>query len=134
MRIGIPIWNGRVSPLLDTAQRLTVVEAAAAGPDVREEVPLLPPPLSLRASQIAAMDLDLLACGAVSRRLAGMLESAGVCVAPWIAGNADEVIRALASGEFDRSRFEMPGCGCARGRGKGRRERMHRGRRGREER
>jgi predicted Fe-Mo cluster-binding NifX family protein len=134
MRIGIPIWNGRVSPLLDTAQRLTVVESAAAGPEVREEVPLLPPPLSLRASQIAAMDLDLLACGAVSRRLAEMLESAGVRVAPWLAGDADEVVHALESGEFDRSRFEMPGCGCSRRRGRGRRGRMQRGQRGREQR
>jgi len=120
MRIGIPIWNGRVSPLLDTAQRLTVVDSGVTGSDVRHDVPLAPPPLSHRAAQIAALDLDLLVCGAVSRRLAGMLETSGVSVSAWVAGDAEEVLRAVSSGELDRPRFEMPGCCRGRG-GRGRR-------------
>ena len=75
MRVGIPIWNGRVSPVLDTAERVVVVDTEAG--EVREEVALEPRRLPLRAARIAELRLDLLVCGALSRPLAEMLAAAG---------------------------------------------------------
>ena len=129
MRVGIPIWNGRVSPVLDTAERVVVVDTEAPPGDVREEMALEPRRLPLRAARIAALHLDVLVCGAVSRPLAEMLAAAGVPVRPWIAGDLEEVLQALTTGQLDRPRYRMPGCCGGRGRGEGR-GRAHRGRTG----
>jgi predicted Fe-Mo cluster-binding NifX family protein len=129
MRVGIPIWNGRVSPVLDTAERVVVVDTEADAGEVREEVALELRRLPLRAARIAELRLDVLVCGAVSRPLAEMLTAAGVPVQPWISGQVKEVLGALTAGQLDRPRYRMPGCCGGRGRG-GRRGRTHRGRTG----
>ena len=129
MRVGIPIWNGRVSPVLDTAERVVVIDTGDETGEMREEVPLQPRRLPLRAARIAELQLDLLVCGAVSRPLAEILAAAGVRLEPWIAGEVDEVLGALTSGQLDRPRYRMPGCCGGRGQGRGR-GRPHRGREG----
>ncbi len=128
MRIGIPIWNGRVSPVLDTAERVVVVDTEGAAGRAHEEVALEPLRLPLRAARIAELHLDLLVCGAVSRPLAEMLAAAGVPLEPWVAGELDDVIDALSNGRLDAPRYRMPGC-CRRGPG-GRGRRNQRGRSG----
>ena len=126
MRVGIPTWNGRVSPVLDTAERLVVVDTGAAAGQVREEVALEAIRLPLRAARMAELQLDLLVCGAVSRPLAEMLTAAGVTLKPWIAGEVEDVLEALSTGRLDRPRYRMPGCCGGPGRGSGR-GRIHRG-------
>jgi predicted Fe-Mo cluster-binding NifX family protein len=122
MRIGIPIWNGRVSPVLDTAGTLAVIETDFAGSRLSEEIRLEAAGIPARAGRIAELRLDLLVCGAVSRPLAELLVETGVPLCPWIAGEVDEVIEAAASGRLDRPRYRMPGCcgGANRRRGRGR--------------
>jgi len=127
MRVGIPIWNGRVSPVLDTAERVIVVDTEAGANAVREEVALAPQRLPLRTTRIAELRLDLLVCGAVSRPLAEMLAAAGVRLEPWISGEVEDVLGALTTGQLDRPRYRMPGCCGGRGQGRGR-GRSHRGR------
>lgn len=129
MRVGIPIWNGRVSPVLDTAERVMVVDTGAAAGKVPEEVALDPQRLPLRAARLAELHLDLLICGAVSRPLAELIAAAGVPVQPWIAGEVEDVLQALTTGRLDRPRYRMPGCCGGRGRGRGR-GRTYRGRGG----
>lgn len=133
MRVGIPIWNGRVSPVLDTAERVVVVDTEAEPGEVREEVALEPRRLPLRAARIAELRLDLLVCGALSRPLAEILAAAGVRLEPWISGEVEDVLGALTTGQLDRPRYRMPGCCGGRGQGRGRGRgsgRIHRGRTG----
>jgi hypothetical protein len=129
MRIGIPIWNCRVSPLLDAAQRLIVVETDSAGGLAREEVALGALRLPLRAARLAELRLDLLVCGAVSRQLSELLEASGVPLEPWVSGGIEEVLQAVTCGRLNRSCYRMPGCCDHGGRG-GRRRRSQRGRAG----
>ena len=125
--IGIPIWNGRVSPVLDTAERLVIVDTGAAAGRARREVALAQRQLPLRAARFAELGLDLLVCGAVSRPLAELLEAAGVSVEPWVAGDVEEILQAVTTGGLDRPCYRMPGCCDGRGRG-ARRRRTQRGR------
>ena len=129
MRIGIPIWNDRISPVLDTAERLVIIDTGAAAGQARKEVALAQRQLPLRAARFAELGLDLLVCGAVSRPLAELLEAAGVAVEPWVAGDVEEVLQALKTGRLDRACYRMPGCCEGRGRG-GRRRRAQLGRAG----
>jgi predicted Fe-Mo cluster-binding NifX family protein len=128
MRIGIPTWNGRVSPVLDTAERLLVMETTAPDDPAPSEIPLGPGPPAHRALRIAELELDLLICGAVTRPLARYLESLGVPLCPWVSGATEEVVSALEAGRLDEPRFMMPGrCGRPKGR---RGERRRRGTQG----
>lgn len=134
MRVGIPIWNDRVSPVLDTAERLLIVDTGAAAGQAREEVALQSTRLPLRAARLAHLGLDLLVCGAVSAQLRELLKAADVPVESWVAGDVNDVLKAVATGVLDRPRFRMPGCGRGRGAGgQGRNCRRRSGAQGRNE-
>ena len=115
MKIGVPTWRGVVSPVLDTAERMVIVEEGAGGEATRREVALRAAALPRRVTEIARLELDVLICGAVSRPLAEMLVAGGVTLVPWIAGDVEEVLAAFADGRLEERRFLMPGCGGGRG-------------------
>ena len=114
-RIAVPVYNGRVSPVFDTAQRLLVIEAENAGEVGRSErtIALLFPPQ--RAQWLAEQAVNTLICGAISMPLANMIQFHGIRLLPWVAGNLEEVIQAYFAGNLQMPRFAMPGC-CGGGR------------------
>jgi predicted Fe-Mo cluster-binding NifX family protein len=121
MRLGMPVWNGRVSPVLDTASRLLIFDTEAPEDAAPEEVPLPLHALPVRAGIISRLGLDLVVCGAISRSFEDLLVAAGVELRPWIAGEVEDVLEAAASGRLGRPRFRMPGCrSCGRRRARGR--------------
>ena len=134
MKIAIPVWHGRVSPLLDTAHSLLLVEKEGGREVVRSEVPLAEGHAPRRAQAIAESGIDLLICGAVSRPLAELLAARGVRLIPWISGEVEEILEAQREGRLSGQEYLMPGCRrrCRRG-GKGTRsseQGSSRGRRG----
>jgi predicted Fe-Mo cluster-binding NifX family protein len=125
MRVGIPDWNGEVSPVLDTAVRLVIVETGAGAAEARREAVIAATALPARAAELRGLGVDVLICGAVSRGLAALLAASGVRLVPWISGPVDEVLEAWMDGRLGARRFAMPGC-CGRG-GAGRHGRRGRG-------
>jgi len=123
MKVAIPIWVNRISPVFDVAKRLLVVDIEGGAEVSREETGLEETQLMLRARRVAELGVDVLICGAVSRPLEEMLVSREVRVIPNICGPVEEVLRSFVSGCLTDEAFLMPGC-C------GRRRRL-RGRRGR---
>jgi predicted Fe-Mo cluster-binding NifX family protein len=115
MRIAIPVWNGYISPVLDTAQRLCIYTVSDCLPTLQEEVGIsgnetdLPGFIAARA--------DAIICGAVSCDLEQKLLALGVAVHPWVMGEAVRLIECYAAGNIHDREFSMPGC---RGRGYGR--------------
>jgi len=127
MRIAIPTWQERVSPVFDVARQLLVVDVGGGGESVRSETVLGEAGPAGRARRLKELGIDVLICGGISRPLEQMLASAGVRVVPYIAGTVDEVLAAFASGQFSESAFSMPGCGGRRMRLRGGRGRGGRG-------
>lgn len=110
MIIAIPIWEGKISPVFDTAQKLLVVEVK----DKKEESRFLyyidENDLSQKCHRIRKLDLDTLICGAVSQAFLQMLLSSGLDVIQEISGSVEEVLRAYLQGNVFQPRFLMPGC------------------------
>lgn len=127
MRVAIPVWQNRVSPVFDTAGRVLLSDLGEGGE--RFEVPLTGANPAQRVGRLSELGVGVLICGAISRPLAMMVQSSGIQLVPWIAGEVDEVLRAYQSGSFPTDAFMMPGCCGRRRRGRGRR--MGRGGRGR---
>ncbi len=120
MKVAIPIWNSRISPLFDTACRVLIwsIEGGSDGEWEEHDLQGLIPPMKVR--KIKELGADVLICGAVSNPVAYLVESAGIELVPWISGPVDEVIEAFHTGDLDMPRYFMPGC---RRRGRGRRGR-----------
>jgi predicted Fe-Mo cluster-binding NifX family protein len=122
MKIALPIWNNRISPLFDTACRVLIwsLEESSRGDWEEHDLRGLIPPMKVR--RIRELGADILICGAVSNTIAHLVESAGIKLVPWISGPVDEVVEAFKTGQLDEPRYFMPGCGrMRRGREGGRR-------------
>lgn len=110
MRIAISIWEGRVSPVLDTASRLLIVEMEDQGEFSRSVLYLDEQDLAQRCRRIQRLEPDILICGAISRPFLRMLKASGIDVIQEISGPANEVIEAYLKGELFDSKFMMPWC------------------------
>jgi len=122
-RISIPIWNGRVSPVFDTASRLLVVEVGPQGEYNRYETDISDQFLPSKVMRLTGLGIDTLICGAISRPVASMVTTAGIRLIPWISGQVEEVLQAFLRGALFTPQFLMPGCAGQWGRGRGRRRR-----------
>ena len=110
MRIAIPIWENKISPVLDTASRLLVVEVEDRSEASRFEIYLDEEQVSRRCFRIQGLGIDMLICGAISRPFYRMLMASGVDVIPGISGQAEDVLKACLHGKLADSKFFMPGC------------------------
>lgn len=109
MRIALPIWGDKVSPLLDTASRLLVLNEEGQLKSDRFEVSLVGMDLHTRCARIQALEIQILICGAVSRLFSVMLNGLGVHVISGISGGAEEVLDAYHHEGLSDPRFLMPG-------------------------
>ena len=110
MRIAIPIWEDKISPVLDTASRLLIVEIEDRNVASRFEIYLDEQDLARRCFRIRGMEVDILICGAISHHFVRMLTSSGIDVIPEISGRTEEVLKAYLQGDLFSSKFLMPGC------------------------
>jgi len=110
MKIAIPIWEDKVSPVFDTALRLLVVEVDGNKEASRFIYYIGEQDLARKCQHIRTLDLDLLICGAVSHPFLHMLLASGLEVIQQISGKAEEVLEAYLKGNIYNTRFLMPGC------------------------
>ena len=67
MRIAIPIWSGRISPVFDAATRLLVAEVADREVVDRWEERLCHPNALEKVKRVVEIQADHLICGAISQ-------------------------------------------------------------------
>lgn len=110
--------EGRVSPVLDVAGRLLVVEVEAGREVERREEPLAVASMGARVEAIRKLGIAVLICGAVSWPLEAALVANGVKVVSQICGPLDGVLATFLSGRLSEGAYLMPGC-CGRRRQQG---------------
>ena len=109
MKIAIPVWENKVSPVLDTASRLMVVELKEGGPMSRFEIYLDERDMSRRCLRIQDLCVDTLICGAVTRHFSEMLKASGIELIQGISGQPEAVLNAYLDGTLAHSKYLMPG-------------------------
>jgi len=110
MKIAVSVWEGRVSPVFDTASRLLVLDVEGTGEASRFEVFLDEQTCYRKCSRIQVLCVEVLICGAISRYFQGILTASGIRVIPWICGAVSEVVNAYMDGTLSQPRYLMPGC------------------------
>ncbi len=108
MRIAIPVWNGRVSPVFDVAKTIRVIDLdLRSGESVTDGTHVLNP--TRPASTLSELGINVLVCSAISSPLEVTLNVLGVEVVSDICGSPEEIISALAAGDVELDRFRSPG-------------------------
>ena len=110
MRIAIPIWGERISPVFDTASNLLIVEIEDQREISRFVICLDERQLPRRCYRIKALEVDILICGAISRPFSSMLTASGIKVISWISGRIEEVLQVYLTGTPFHPGLLMPGC------------------------
>jgi predicted Fe-Mo cluster-binding NifX family protein len=116
MRVAFAAWNDRIAPLFDVTRRLFVVDTEGQDVVRESEEPLEEDAPAARAARLAALGVDALVCGAISRRQKALVEAYGLAVVPFVTGELREVVAAWRRGRLGGPEFSTPGCGGGRGR------------------
>ncbi len=125
MKVAVPDWQGRVSPVFDVAEQVVLIDLDDQPDGSRHTESLWSTTLHERAQQLTKMGVDVLVCGAISWPLEALLTANGIRVIPLVCGEVAEVVQAFRDGTFSEERFAMPGCcrqrrqTCHRRRGSG---------------
>lgn len=109
MRIALPIWEDKISPVMDTASRLLVIERSKQEKCTRYETTFHARHIAHKTRIIVGLGVEILICGAISRSFENMLSAAGVRVVYGLSGPVEAVMDAYFEGSLDPARFLMPG-------------------------
>ncbi|MGV7928600.1 MAG: NifB/NifX family molybdenum-iron cluster-binding protein [Spirochaetota bacterium] len=115
LRVAIPVFNGRISPLLDVAASFLYADIEDGEILERSFIRLAENASLLRIRFLKERGVQLVICSAVSRECACAVARMGITVLPGIIGEADDVLEAFARNSLSSERFAMPGC-CGRSR------------------
>ncbi|MCD6303960.1 MAG: NifB/NifX family molybdenum-iron cluster-binding protein [Planctomycetes bacterium] len=113
MRIAIPHWQGRVSPVFDVAGRLLVVDVENGKEQARRNVVVEADDPQARARLLGSLGANVLICGAISWPLEAAITAGGIEVVSQTCGDVERVLAAFIGGRLDEKTFLMPGC-CGR--------------------
>ena len=108
-RVAIPIFQNRVSPVLDSCRHMLIIDIRQNAEMDRETVYLDEMSLTERCGIFAKLDVTVVICGGVSEGFANMLLGADIHLLNGIAGEIDDVITAFLEERLDNPQFYMPG-------------------------
>jgi len=110
MKVAVPDWQGRVSPVFDVAEHVVLVDLDDNEGESRCKESLGNATPHERARRLGELGVDVLVCGAISWPLEALLTTNGIRVISLICGEVAEVVRAVRDGTLNDERFAMPGC------------------------
>lgn len=108
-RTAVPVFRGRVSPVLDTCTRLCLLESDGKQENARRTISVKHASLFERAREVQKLGIGVIICGAVSDSFYNLLREVDIDLVCGITGDIDEVIDAYHRGTLDQPRFRMPG-------------------------
>lgn len=114
MRVAIPVFRSRISPVFDTAHRCLLVEYRQKEEISKQELTVHGFSASERVDIFSKEGVNLLICGGISGMVQRRMEVAGIKVLSGRAGRVEEILEAQRNGLLGSARFRMPGCPCRR--------------------
>lgn len=109
MKVAIPVWGDKISPVFDTATRLMIVDTEAEHLD-RISLSLEGDDLARRCTRMKELGVETLICGAISNPFCRRLVADNIEVIQGISGPKEDVLRAFMKGKLDQEAFLMPWC------------------------
>ena len=110
MKIAITVWNGRISPLFDSASNVCIYRSSIEADFSKQLISFADQSAEAKADILLQNRIDLLICGAVSCDAERILSQKGIAVYAYLSGEADEIIRMIKTNSPLYEKFAMPGC------------------------
>jgi predicted Fe-Mo cluster-binding NifX family protein len=110
MRVALPSWSGRISPVFDVARVLILVDTDAGVEIKRKLYVFQEEDLSRRTIRCSLLGIQVLICGAISHSLKTALEAKNIEVIEQICGDTEQVLQAYLNDELIHPSYFMPGC------------------------
>jgi predicted Fe-Mo cluster-binding NifX family protein len=110
VRLAIPCFLNRLSPVFDEASQVLLVDVENSSEIARARKIIDMCYSCERARYLVDWEVDVLICGAISRSLKEMIEVKGIDVIGQICGDTEEVLQAYLADPANLRSFLMPGC------------------------
>lgn len=108
-RAAIPVFMGRVSPVLDSCTQLGLLESSRNQETACRTISMKSSSIFERADEIKRLGIGVIICGAVSDAFFNLLKEGDVRLVCGITGDIEDVIDAYRNGTLTQARFRMPG-------------------------
>lgn len=109
MVIAITIWGSRVSPVFDACQTLLIAEIEGEK-IINRAIEFLPTLHQVRLQKMLDhYRIKTLVCGAICKTKLSQLESMGISVIPFLAGEVESILDHCLRNK-GLMKFSMPGC------------------------
>lgn len=112
MRVALTTWDGRISPVFDTARAAMVAEIEGGRPVSRWDEVFTGDSVQEKIARFQALGVEVLVCGAISCPVAATVSSCGIRLIPFVSGEIGAVLEAVIEGRIPATAFSMPGCRC----------------------
>lgn len=109
MKIALTVWEDRISPVFDVANRLLVVDIEQCLVRNSRLLEIEPGGLPRLVDTLKRMEIKVLICGAISQVPANIISAGGIRLIPFISGNTDLILAAYIKGKPIIPAFAMPG-------------------------
>lgn len=109
MKLALTVWEGRISPVFDVCRQAIVLDVDGGQITSRTTEALESPRPATKIDRLTALGVDTLVCGAISTSLQRELTERGIEVIGFVAGEVDEVVRAVVSQQLSDPSLRMPG-------------------------
>jgi predicted Fe-Mo cluster-binding NifX family protein len=108
-RVAIPVFESRVSPVLDSCQRIVVVDFENGREIRRQELSLEKMSVHERIEVMVRWGIRKIICAGVSDVMCRFLAGKNIVLVSGIAGELEKIINAYICNRLDDACFIMPG-------------------------
>lgn len=112
--IAMPVFEERISPLLDVSERFVIYEINNKRIVQRIVVSISDVPDITRIQKLKEIGVSVIISGAVSRHLSHIITESGVKHIPWANGPVDEIIKLYIEETLFTARPDSGSCGMQR--------------------
>lgn len=109
IRLALPIFHKRISPVLDSCERLLIIDIEQKSEIDRKEIFINKLALPERVKLLRQLEVSTVICCGVSEILFKMLESSHIEPIAGIAGEVEDVICAFCCKQLNNPKYRMPG-------------------------
>lgn len=109
--IAIPVFEERISPLLDVSERFVLFEVKGSTVTQKIEISINAETDRFRIQKLKELGVAVIISGAVSRYLSHIIIETGMKHIPWINGPVDEVIKSFLNNTLHSVIPENGSCG-----------------------
>lgn len=110
MKVALLTTQSRVAPVFATATTWLKIEATVTTYEICSSHYFKNEDEADKSNELLAQEIELIICGAIPYYLEKILINQGCKLFSFIAGDVDQVLKALHLNLLDKPKFKMPGC------------------------